>query len=97
MAHLEMLPGEKADESEAVVCHRKINVRPKHGGLIQTLVRAGDRVTKGQLLAEIYDPYTFEKREELKAPVSGFVSRQQVYPTVHTGERAFHVLEVPGS
>lgn len=95
MKFLKMIPGEPAYPDEQYICLKKTNVRPQHGGLIEMKVKAGDRVKKGQVLAEIFSPYTFEKREQLLAPADGFVSRQQAYPTVHTGERAFHILEIP--
>lgn len=76
-------------------------VNPTKGGMLRSF-KGPDAITKpvkrGDLLGEVYSPYTFEVIEQLRAPADGllfYVSRD--YP-VHPGDWAFGVAntEDPG-
>ena len=48
-----------------------VSVRAACSGFLESLVKPGERVEKGQLLARILNPYTNEVKCELRAPVYG--------------------------
>lgn len=50
-----------------------VPVRTHTAGIFEGVVRVGDEVSKGQLLANIIDPYEGEIREKLTAPLDGII------------------------
>lgn len=60
--------------SEIVNGEDMVSLRAATSGFLQCLVKPGQRVEKGQLLATILDPYEGTVRSELRAPVYGVVA-----------------------
>lgn len=50
-----------------------VAVRTKVAGIFESAVEVGEEVTKGQVLANVIDPYEGEVTEQLKSPVDGMV------------------------
>jgi predicted deacylase len=89
MRFLGMLPGEVEVPEKQFVFFRAPHVRPTMGGYLlseyegEDIMKAGAsglEVREGDLLGTIVNPFTFEKLEELRAPVDGFL-----YLTMRTG------------
>jgi hypothetical protein len=78
----------KIDEPLAV----QVALRASAGGVILHEVRPGTRVTSGQAVARIVDPYG-EEREVLRSPVDGYVMCFPRYlnQTVASGDEAAYV------
>ena len=60
-----------------------VSVRATCSGFLQCVVRPGQRVKEGELLARILDPYECYVRAQLKAPVSGVVAFAGDEPMVY--------------
>lgn len=50
-----------------------VSVRTRTAGIFESMVKVGEEVGKGQLLAQILDPYESEVIQELFSPVDGLV------------------------
>ncbi len=65
------------------VCSRRVRVKPSVGGMLEPLKRGnelGAEIAKGELLANVRDPFNFELLEELRSPTDGwlfYVARPQ--------------------
>jgi hypothetical protein len=65
-------------------------VRAKQGGLFRFYVKDGTKVTKGQILGSISDPYgRFESK--VKAPNDGYLIGINHSPVVYRGEALLHI------
>lgn len=65
-------------------------VRAKQGGLFRFYVKDGIKVTKGQILGSISDPYgRFESK--VKAPNDGYLIGINHSPVVYRGEALLHI------
>ena len=51
-----------------------VSVRADCSGFLKCFVKPGERVERGQLLAQILDPYENSVRSSLTAPVNGVVA-----------------------
>ncbi len=60
--------------SRVVESENFIDVRAEHAGFLEQYAAAGEKVEKGQKLAEICSPYTAEILQTVSAPVSGIVA-----------------------
>lgn len=95
LKHLGVLPGECVSHSTA----KKIYVtkgnwlRPKHGGIYIGHAQPADMVKKGDLIAEVRDPFG-ETVEELRAPEDGVVIGMRTYGNIATGQYAGNVARV---
>lgn len=77
-------------------------VNPSKGGLLYPVNRDekfGREVTRGELLATVVSPYTFEVMEELRAPCDGYVSYFARWYPVRPGDWAFGIIpkDSPGT
>lgn len=79
--------------SELITKANLINVRTTKSGLLRKKKQAQDSVKKGDILAEVVDPYDASIREEIAAPVSGVIFFNQEKPLVLEGARAFQIIE----
>jgi len=61
-------------------------VRASKGGALIFKVKSGERVAKGQVLAEVYSPRDFSVLEQVLSPMDGLVIMTADNPVVHTGE-----------
>ena len=96
MKHMGMLPGKPVLPKkflDFVVNHR---VDPSKGGLLVPVHEPDDigrEVKKGEVLARVISPYTFEVLEELVSPCDGVLSLcPRTYP-VRPGDWAFFVAD----
>ena len=72
------------------VYYRSQWVRANQGGILFTLVKLGDQVNKGRLLATITDPVTNE-RSIIEAPFAGQILGMAVNQVVMPGFAAFRI------
>lgn len=68
-------------------------VRTSRAGIFESLVRVGDEVSKGQVLARILDPYEGTVTEELAAPVEGIVFFAHSDPLCYADTAVFKLIE----
>lgn len=90
MAGLGMLHKRKDLPREPVVCPTSKWLRTVSGGLLATRYKLFDRVSKGQLLAVIYNPFG-EIIDEYKAPYDGIVIGMATNPAAVSGTRFCHL------
>lgn len=60
------------------------------GGIVTWVTEPGDRVTEGQLLGHVTDPAA-RRREEILAPTTGLLFRQELWTTCLKGQGLCHV------
>ncbi len=70
-----------------------VTIATKRAGLMRKRKRAEDSVHKGDLLAEIIDPYDASLLEEIYSPVNGVIFFNQERSLVLEGARAFQIIE----
>ncbi|MFI3320524.1 MAG: M14 family metallopeptidase [Rikenellaceae bacterium] len=70
-----------------------VTIPSPKAGLIRRFKRAQESVRKGDLLAEIMDPYEATVLAEITAPVSGVVFFNHAEPLILEGARAFQIVE----
>lgn len=69
-----------------------LTVRSKTSGLLRKLKSAQEYVRKGDLLAEVVDPYDATVREQIIAPANGVLFFTQENPLLIEGARAFEIV-----
>jgi len=90
MHHLGMLEDSTPIDKPSIIIKKSSWVRAKYAGLYHSLARNGEKVTKGQLLGLITDPYgQFEKK--IKSPVNGYVIGINNFPVVNMGDALLHI------
>ena len=67
-------------------------VRTKTAGLFESLVKVGEEVEAGQILALVTDPYEGEVLEELRAPVDGIVFFAHNDPLTYASTAVFKLV-----
>ncbi|MBL8272672.1 MAG: succinylglutamate desuccinylase/aspartoacylase family protein [Xanthomonadales bacterium] len=94
MSHLGMT-GAKPDaaESKMLLRSRWLRVPARQGGVYLPVVRLGDVVAPGQLLANVTDPVT-DQVTEIRAPEAGVVIGMALPQVVLSGFALLHVGEV---
>jgi predicted deacylase len=65
-------------------------LRAPTSGILRHIKKAGDRVTKGQVIAIIANPTSTEEYK-LKSPLSGIIIGECMLPLVHSGQALFHI------
>ena len=60
--------------SRVVESRDMINLRAERAGFFEGLIKAGQKVTRGTLMARITDPYTGDIKQEIMAPEDGIVA-----------------------
>jgi len=96
LAHQGMIDGQGLPAPGAVFRTERTRwVRARRSGLLHLLVRPGDRVAAGAVVAEIRD--TFGTRlATLKTPDEGLVIGTCTVPLLHRGDAAVHVAPPAG-
>jgi predicted deacylase len=94
LVELGLLEGSVRLTREAIICHRSAWLRTTTGGLLKTHFGLGDRVQKGQLLAETLDPFG-HAMQAYHAPRAGVVIGMAMNPLAVPGTRFCHLGE-PG-
>jgi len=96
MIHLGLLEGDLDLPERMLFFSRHHRVEPTHGGLLvpeREPDEMGRMVKKGELLARIISPYTFEELQRLEAPSEGVLTLMaRTYP-VRPGDWAFGVAD----
>lgn len=60
--------------SRVVESKDMLNLRAERAGFFEGLIKAGQKATKGTVMARITDPYTGEIKQEIKAPEDGIAA-----------------------
>ena len=77
-------------EKSCILWERELSViQRRQAGLLRTFVKTGNMVEKGELLAEIIDPYNGEVSEEITAPKKGRIFFQRDSSLVYAGAVVF--------
>jgi len=87
MKYLGMIEGKPEIPEKQSFFKSRINVRAGRGGWLITKVKCLQKVSKGELLGSIYNLFTFEEVEQVRAPREGTILRVMTYPTVNKGDR----------
>lgn len=70
-----------------------VSVTTKKSGILLKRKQAQQSVNKGDILADVVDPYDASIRETLVAPVNGVIFFNQEKPLILEGARAFQIIE----
>lgn len=93
MSHLGMIRKRAAHRGyHPLVAKSTQWIRAPQSGVARSQVSLGDKVSAGQLLAYISDPFG-EHEEPVTSPVSGIVIGRIRLPLVHEGEAVFHIAK----
>jgi predicted deacylase len=87
MKYLRMIKGNPELPEKQKFFKGRVQVRAGRGGLIITKVKCLQEIKKGQLIASIYNLFTMEEVEQVRAPREGTILRILTYPTVNMGDR----------
>jgi len=92
MRAIGMLPASLRPKShpETFVARSSTWIRAPEGGILQSKVSLGDRVTKRQVLGIITDPFG-ENEAKVLSSTSGIVIGRLKLPPVNEGEALFHI------
>lgn len=94
MRSLDMLPHVRARKKEKtirpVVARSSSWVRAPESGILRALMPLGVRVSKGDVLAIVADPFG-EREVKVAAPYDGIIIGRSNLPLVHEGEALFHL------
>ena len=92
MRGLEMLPQVKRKRKalEPVVANSSNWVRAESDGVFRSLVKLGQRVTRGQVMAIVASPFGTEEIEVV-APFAGVIIGQTNIPLVNEGDALYHI------
>jgi predicted deacylase len=102
MRFLKMLPGELTEPSRQFSAHDRPHVRPTKAGYLVTHcepedILEGDElgiaVKRGDLLAEVFDPYTLGVVERIVSPVDGMVYMTRGSGPVEAGAHGFSIAD----
>lgn len=69
-----------------------VSVRTKAAGIFESMVKVGEEVGKGQLLAQILDPYESEVIQELFSPVAGLVFFAHDEPLTYANTAVYKLI-----
>ncbi len=93
MSHLGMIRKRISSKGHHPIVAKSTQwVRAPQSGVTRSLVTLGAKVSAGQKLAYISDPFG-EHEEGLDSPVSGIVIGRTRLPLVHEGEAVFHIAK----
>jgi predicted deacylase len=95
LAHLGMI---EADDGLAEVgvparSNRSVWVRAPRGGVTHRVLKSGDAVRKGDLLAAVSGTFG-EAPAELLSPIDGIIIGHATLPVVHQGDALYHIAAV---
>jgi len=80
-------------ESDIVLDVDMVSVRTKAAGIFDSMVKVGDTIAKGQLLAQILDPLEGHVKSELYSPVDGTVFFCHSEPMTYASTAVFKIIE----
>lgn len=102
LRHLKMLPGEVVEPQPQFSAHVRPHVRPTKAGYLVTHCEPEDLfrddqlgipVKAGDVLAEVFDPYTFEIVEQVTTPIDGIVYMTRGSGPVEAGYHGFSIAD----
>ena len=82
-----------ARQASAVLSHSSTWLRAPDGGILRARRATGDKVEKGEMIAEISDPLG-NKSEPVISTENGIVIGRTNLPIVHRGEALFHIARI---
>ncbi len=88
MKYAGMIEGKPEPGPEPVILRTLKRVDANRGGFLNTKVKLGEKVSKGQLLAEISDLF-YNVKERILSPVDAYVYVMTSTFTVSSGDRVF--------
>lgn len=94
MMYAGMIEGKPDSGPEPVTLHHLKRVNANRGGFLNFKIKLGEKVSKGQLLAEINDVF-YHETERILSPEDGYVFVMTTTLTVSSGDRILN-LGVPG-
>jgi len=105
MVHLGMVDGEIALPEKQFYFRKAPHVRASQGGYLVSNMEAEDvgigkptrEVSKGEVLGTVYDPYSLEEVEQIKAPADGLLYMCQVSGLVEAQGGGIAVADFDGS
>ena len=78
--------------SKVVESDRFISIRANAAGFLESMVKAGDNVMKGQVLAYITDPYTSEILQTIKSTSDAIVAFEYDSPIAYKNTALFKLI-----
>jgi hypothetical protein len=90
MKHLKMIDDAPKPKIENRIVWSSSWVRAHSAGLFQPLISCGDLVHKNQHVGTMTDPFG-EFKEQIKAPVTGYVVGLNNIPVVNAGDALMHL------
>jgi len=95
MRHLDMLPKLRTKKTlkEPIISNSSQWIRAPQSGIFRTVVTLGGRVTKGDIIGWVADPFG-EQEQEVVAKFNGIVIGKTHLPLVHEGEALLHIARV---
>ncbi len=89
---LEMLPkpSHRKQSKQSIITHKSSWIRALESGMIYTLKDLGTTVSKGDVIAHIYEFFEDHKYEVI-APFDGIIIGKSEIPLVHEGDAVFHI------
>ncbi len=105
MAHLGMIGGELVLPERQFYFRRAPHIRATQGGYLVSNMEPEDvgigrptrEVTEGEVLGTVYDPYTLEEMEQLKAPADGLLYMCRVSGPIEAQGGGIAVADLEGS
>ncbi len=79
-------------KSRVVESEKFLSIRANEAGFLESLVKAGDNVMKGQVLAYITDPYTSEILQTVKATEDAIVAFEYDSPIAYKNTALFKLI-----
>ena len=79
-------------KSRVVESEKFLSIRANEAGFLESLVKAGDNVMKGQVLAYITDPYTSEILQTVKASQDAIVAFEYDSPIAYKNTALFKLI-----
>lgn len=93
MSHLGMIRKRATHKAHHPIVAKSTQwIRAPQSGVTRSLVSLGERVSAGQTLAYISDPFG-EHEENITSSASGIVIGRTRLPLVHEGEAVFHIAK----
>lgn len=85
MNYLRMVNGQQRLPTPCTILHERIYVRTPVGGILVPVKEEGEKVQKGDKLAEVHNPYSRDIKI-IKAPASGYIIGIKRNPQVFSGD-----------
>ena len=85
-------PGFAGYQSRIIESDNLLSVRASEAGFLEPLVKAGENVVKGQVLAYVTDPYTSDTLQTVTATEDGIVAFQYDSPIAYKNTALFKLI-----